>query len=57
MKDAMSKIHTFETAILELQDIARLIEREVGKGLLSADIRDCAKRVNELATKSYGSRS
>lgn len=35
-------------AIIELHNIARLIEQEIGRGNLSDDIRNCADRVNVL---------
>jgi hypothetical protein len=35
-----------DQAIIQLHDIARLIEQEVGKGALSEDIRMCADRLN-----------
>ncbi|CAB4168098.1 hypothetical protein UFOVP1666_179 [uncultured Caudovirales phage] len=57
MTDTLQKIHTLETAIIELRSIARLIEKEVGKGLLSADIKNCADRVNEVTTRVYGPRA
>ena len=35
-------------SVIKLHDIARLIEREIGKGNLSDDIRQCANRINFL---------
>ena len=29
-------------SVIQLHDIARLIEDEIGQGLLSTDLRDCA---------------
>jgi hypothetical protein len=37
-----------EQAVMQLHDIARLIETRVGQGLLSADVRDCADRLHQL---------
>jgi len=37
---------TLDEAIIKLHDIARLIEKEIGKGNLSDDIRQCANRLN-----------
>lgn len=37
---------TLDEAIINLHDIARLIEKEIGKGNLSDDIRQCANRLN-----------
>jgi hypothetical protein len=33
-------------AVMQLHDIARLIEKEIGSGQLSADIRDAADRLH-----------
>jgi hypothetical protein len=38
--------NNLEQAIIQLHDIARLIEHEIGQGLLSEDIRRCADRLN-----------
>ena len=34
--------------IIQLHDIARTIEKEIGVGQLSEDIRECADRLSEL---------
>jgi len=34
--------------VIKLHDIARLVERTIGTGDLSHDIRDCADRLNLL---------
>lgn len=39
------KLHN---AVIELHNIARLVESEIGRGLLSDDIRDCANRLHML---------
>jgi hypothetical protein len=36
-------------AVIALHDIARTVEREVGHGQLSDDIRNCADRLHELS--------
>jgi len=36
-------------AVIALHDIARTVEREVGRGQLSDDIRNCADRLHELS--------
>ncbi len=38
----------FAEAVIKLHDIARLVEREIGKGTLSEDIRRCADQLNHL---------
>ncbi len=38
----------FLDAVIELHNIARLIEQEIGSGLLSEDIRNAADRLNML---------
>jgi hypothetical protein len=35
-------------AVLNLHDIARLIENNIGHGKLSEDVRKCADRLHEL---------
>jgi hypothetical protein len=35
-------------AITQLHDIARLIEKEIGQGQLSEDIRQCGDRLTQL---------
>jgi hypothetical protein len=34
--------------VIQLHDIARMIEQEIGQGNLSDDVRNCANRVNAL---------
>ena len=36
-------------AVIALHDIARTVEREVGHGQLSDDIRNCADRLHNLS--------
>ena len=36
-------------AVIALHDIARTVEREIGRGQLSDDIRSCADRLHELS--------
>ena len=35
-------------AVIQLHDIARVIEEEIGQGKLSSDLRDCADRLAML---------
>jgi hypothetical protein len=35
-------------AVIKLHDVARLVERQIGTGQLSDDIRKCADRLNTL---------
>lgn len=42
-----------EQSVINLHDIARLIEQSVGKGQLSDDVRDCANRLNTLIRYDY----
>lgn len=44
---------TLDEAVIELHNIARLVEKEVGLGLLSEDIRDCADRLHKLVRYDY----
>jgi hypothetical protein len=36
-------------AVIKMHDIARLVEKEVGEGNLSHDIRNCADRLHLLS--------
>jgi hypothetical protein len=36
-------------AVIALHEIARTIEREIGRGQLSDDVRSCADRLHELS--------
>jgi hypothetical protein len=36
-------------AVVALHEIARTVEREIGSGQLSNDIRSCADRLHELS--------
>jgi hypothetical protein len=40
--------NSLNDAIIQLHDIARLVEHEIGHGALSEDIRQCADRLNAL---------
>jgi hypothetical protein len=42
---------TLDEAIIQLHDVARTIEQEIGKGQLSDDIRKCADRLHTLIKK------
>lgn len=44
---------TLNEAVIELHNIARLVEKEIGLGLLSEDIRDCADRLHSLVKYDY----
>lgn len=44
---------TLDEAVMELHNIARLVENEIGKGLLAQDIRDCADRLHRLVKYDY----
>jgi hypothetical protein len=37
-----------EDAVIQLHNLARLIEEEIGKGTLAHDIRACADKLNVL---------
>ena len=42
------KYDTLDQVVIKLHDLARIVEREIGTGLLSKDIRKSADRLNEL---------
>jgi hypothetical protein len=46
-------MNNLNDAIIQLHDIARLIEKEIGTGTLSETVRKCADNLNEL-TKPLG---
>ena len=37
-----------QQSVIDIHDIARLIEQQIGEGQLSADLRDCADRLAML---------
>jgi hypothetical protein len=39
---------TLDEAIIQLHDVAREVEKQIGIGALSDDIRQCADRLNTL---------
>ena len=41
----------FSQEVIDLHNIARKIEQEIGKGTLAEDIRRAADRLNELTKK------
>jgi len=46
-------MNTLDEAVIELHNIARVVENEIGKGLLAQDIRDCADRLHQLVKYNY----
>jgi hypothetical protein len=44
---------TLNEAVMQLHYIARTVEQEIGRGLLSEDIRDCADRLHKLVRYDY----
>ena len=44
---------TLNDAVIQIHNIARLVEKEVGRGQLSDDIRDCADRLHKLVHYDY----
>jgi hypothetical protein len=43
----------FQAAVIELHNIARMVETTVGRGLLSEDLRNCADRLHQLTRYDY----
>jgi len=39
---------TLDDAVMKMHDIARLVEKDIGEGKLSQDIRAVADRLNEV---------
>lgn len=46
-------MNTFDEAVIQLHNIARMVEKEIGRGLLAQDIRDCADRLHQLTRYDY----
>ncbi len=44
---------TLEERVIDLHNIAREIEQEMGRGKLSEDLRSCADRLHQLVKKHY----
>jgi len=44
---------TLDEAVVQLHNVARTLEQEIGRGQLSDDIRDCADRLHRLARYDY----
>jgi len=42
-----------DMAVLDLHNIARLIESDIGRGKLSEDIRNCADRLHALIKATH----
>lgn len=40
--------NSLNDAIIQLHDIARAVEKQIGQGQLSDDIRQCADRLTQL---------
>ena len=57
MEQAQDREEKFQEAVIQLHNIARLVEGEVGRGLLSEDIRDCADRLHKLTKYDYITKS
>jgi hypothetical protein len=45
--------NSLNDAIIQLHDIARLVEKQIGQGQLSEDIRQCANRLTQLTKEVY----
>ena len=44
---------TLDEAIIQLHDVARTVEQQVGNGQLSEDIRSCADRLHSLGKDGF----
>jgi len=49
----MKDYHSLDMAVLDLHNIARLVESDIGCGMLSEDIRNCADRLHALIKETY----
>jgi hypothetical protein len=48
MVNDMQRDDKLAEAVIQLHDIARMIESQIGRGLLSDDVRDCANRLHMI---------
>ena len=48
MVNDMQHDNNLAAAVIQLHDIARLVETEIGQGKLSQDLRKCADRLHVL---------
>jgi hypothetical protein len=48
MVNDMQRDDKLAEAVIQLHDIARMIESRIGRGLLSDDVRDCANRLHMI---------
>ena len=48
----MTQDNNLAAAVIQLHDIARLLETEIGQGKLSEDLRNCADRLHALTQYS-----
>lgn len=46
------KYDTLEEVVIKLHDLARIIEREMGRGTLAHDVRKSADGLNELLKRN-----
>lgn len=49
----MKNCNELDMSVMELHNIARLVETQIGSGKLSEDIRNCADRLHALTKESY----
>ena len=49
----MKDYHGLDMAVLDLHNIARLVETDIGRGKLSEDIRNTADRLHALIKETY----
>ena len=47
------KLDTIKDPVIQLHDIARYVESNIGVGKLSEDIRDCADRLHAITKEIY----
>jgi hypothetical protein len=52
----MKNYSELDIAVIDLHNIARLVETKIGKGNLSEDIRNTADRLHALIKATYGSK-
>ena len=49
----MKDYHSLNMAVIDLHNIARLVETDIGCGKLSEDIRNTADRLHALIKETY----
>lgn len=53
MTPPKSNSEVYRDLVIQLHDIARQVESEIGRGKLSDDLRNCADRLHAILVKTW----